>query len=91
MELGRVERLAAGRAGAGPGNVRATITFGVVTPASPFGKPGGYEKPVGSRNGFVQSTPVSTTPILTPSPCIPVVFSNSVAPIIDGLWLSVAA
>ena len=35
----------------GPAKPRATITFGVVEPVVPFGKPGGYENPVGSRNG----------------------------------------
>ena len=52
----------------GPGNVLATITFGVVIVVSPFGNPAGYEKPVGSRYGLVASTPVSTTPILIPWP-----------------------
>ena len=56
----------------GPGKFRATITFGVVFVVSPFGNPGGYEKPSALRNGFFQSTPVSTTPILTPSPRAPV-------------------
>src|SRR3954470_12573996 len=74
----------------GPGKVRATITFGVVALRSPFGKPAGYEYPVALRKGFVQSTPVSTTPTFTPSPRIPVVLANSVAPMIDGLWFSVA-
>ena len=35
----------------GPAKPRATITFGVVDPVAPFGKPGGNENPFGSRNG----------------------------------------
>ena len=56
----------------GPAKPRATITFGVVDPVGPFGKPGGYENPVGSRNGCSWSTPSSTTATLTPSPRAPV-------------------
>src|SRR5471030_377109 len=63
----------------GPGNTFATITFGVVSLVSPFGKPGGYEKPAGLRNGLDESTPVSTTAILMPSPFCPVAASRSVA------------
>src|SRR6476620_2286836 len=45
----------------GPAKPRATITLGEVPPLGPFGKPGGYENPVGSRNGCSGSTPSSTT------------------------------
>ena len=55
----------------GPAKPRATITFGVVAPPGPFGKPGGYENPVGSRNGCSWSTPSSTTATFTPSPRAP--------------------
>ena len=68
----------------GPGNDFATITFGVVSFVSPFGKPGGYENPAGFRNGLVESTPVSTTPIFMPSPFCPVAASRSVAWITEG-------
>ena len=49
-----------------PAKPRATITFGVVEPLVPFGNPGGYEKPVGSRNGCSWSTPSSTMATFTP-------------------------
>ena len=65
------------------GKLRATITFGVVFVVSPFGNPGGYEKPFGLRNGLRQSTPVSTTPILTPAPVSPVADSSASA------WMTV--
>ncbi len=55
----------------GPGKTRATITFGVVHFVAPFGKPGGYEKPFGSKNGFVWSTPSSTIAIFSPVPSAP--------------------
>ena len=70
----------------GPGKARATITFGVVHFLPPFGKPAGYEKPAGLKNGFVSSTPSSTTPILIPWPRPPVVAQNVSARITDGLW-----
>ena len=64
-----VERRARpGRPEPGPGKTRATITFGVVHFVPPFGKPAGYVKPAGLKNGFVWSMPSSTTPILMPSP-----------------------
>ena len=69
----------------GPGKARATITFGVVHFLPPFGKPAGYEKPAGLKNGFVSSTPSSTTPILIPWPMPPVVAQNVSARITDGL------
>ncbi len=69
----------------GPGKARATITFGVVYAVLPFGKPGGYEKPLGLKNGFVWSIPSSTTPILIPAPLAPVACSSWVAPMIAGL------
>src|SRR3954468_5119512 len=69
----------------GPGKARATITLGVVHFLPPLGKPGGYEKPAGLKNGFAESTPSSTTPILTPWPRPPVVAQNVSARMIDGL------
>ena len=68
----------------GPGNVRATITFGVVEPATPLGKPAGYAKPAGAKNGFVWSTPSSTIAILIPVPSAPVDCRSTSAPTIDG-------
>src|SRR6185436_13670424 len=56
----------------GAGKLRATMTFGVVFDASPLGNPGGYEYPSGLRKELFLSTPVSTTPILMPSPRTPV-------------------
>src|SRR5439155_56925 len=38
-------------------NTRATITFGLVECVAPFGKPGGYEKPVGVKKGCARSIP----------------------------------
>ena len=70
----------------GPGNARATITFGDVHFLPPLGKPAGYEKPAGLKNGFVSSTPSSTTPILIPWPRPPVVAQNVSARITEGLW-----
>src|SRR5512133_2207973 len=69
----------------GPGNARATITFGDVHLRPPRGKPGGYASPSGARKGFVLSTPSSTIPILTPSPRAPVSAFSSSAPITPGL------
>ena len=68
----------------GPGNTRATITFGVVCCLSPFGKPAGYANPAGARNGLDESTPVSTTPIFMPWPLSPVAAWKSGAWITDG-------
>src|SRR5262245_17350426 len=68
----------------GPAKPRATITFGVVEPEVPFGNPGGYEKPVGSRNGCSWSTPSSTTATLTPCPWSPVSAANCGAPTTEG-------
>src|SRR5579872_4050542 len=51
-------------------NARATITFGVVYAVFPFGKPGGYDRPDGSKNGCCWSTPSSMTPILIPWPAV---------------------
>jgi hypothetical protein len=56
----------------GPGNVRATITLGLVHRLAPFGKPAGYCRPAAAKNGFAGSTPSSTTAILTPVPRAPV-------------------
>src|SRR5438874_8177202 len=70
----------------GAGNERATITFAVVYAAFPFGKPGGYEKPVGSKNGCRWSMPWSMIPIFIPSPAVPRVGPQSVvAPISRGV------
>ena len=69
----------------GPGKERATITLGVVNFRPPFGKPAGYEKPAGLKNGFDPSTPSSTTPILIPWPKPPVVAQNVSALITAGL------
>src|SRR5581483_6450665 len=75
----------------GPGKARATITFGVVKLVLPFGKPDGYEKPLGLKNGFVWSIPSSTTPILMPAPLAPVADSSCVAPMIAGLLFNATA
>ena len=75
----------------GPGKTLATITFGVVSFVSPFGKPAGYVKPAGLRNGLDESTPVSTTAILIPWPLSPVAACRSVALITDGPRSIVAA
>ena len=72
----------------GPGNARATITFGEVHLRAPRGKPGGYEKPVGEKNVFVWSIPSSTTAIFTPVPSAPAVLRRTSAPITDGEWSS---
>ena len=72
----------------GPGKTFATITFGVTYFASPFGKPAGYEKPAGLKNGFVWSIPSSTTPILIPVPSAPVIWCRTSAPITEGEWSS---
>ena len=72
----------------GPGKVFATITFGVTYFASPFGKPAGYEKPAGLKNGFVWSIPSSTMPILIPVPSAPAVCRSTSAPITEGEWSS---
>src|SRR5437773_146148 len=69
----------------GPGNERATITFGVVYDVSPRGKPAGYGYPAGLKNGLVWSTQSSTTPILIPSPRAPVAACSTSAPMIEGL------
>ena len=55
----------------GPGKARATITFGVVHFVPPFGKPGGYARPAGSRNRLSWSRPSSTMAIFTPAPPAP--------------------
>jgi hypothetical protein len=68
----------------GPGNTRATITFGDVHFRPPRGNPAGYEKPVPSKNAFVESTPSSTTPILIPVPSAPMTRWSTSAPIRDG-------
>ena len=68
----------------GPGKTFATITFGVVDAVSPFGKPAGYEKPAGLKNGFVWSRPSSTMAILIPVPFAPSVCWITSAPMIDG-------
>ena len=65
----------------GPGKTFATITFGVVYFVSPLGKPAGYEKPAGLKNGFVWSMPSSTMPILIPVPSAPVTWCRTSAPI----------
>ena len=68
----------------GPGNTFATITFGVVHFVAPLGKPAGYEKPAGLKNGFDWSMPSSTTAILIPVPSAEVVRRRTSAPMIDG-------
>ena len=68
----------------GPGNERATITFGVVHFRPPFGNPAGYEKPAGSKKALAMSTPSSTTPIFTPSPRAPAPFQSASAWISSG-------
>jgi hypothetical protein len=75
----------------GAGKLRATMTFGVVFDPSPFGKPDGYAYPSGLRNGLFLSTPVSTTPILTPSPRAPVAVWSASAWMTDGPRSIVAA
>jgi hypothetical protein len=75
----------------GGGNERATITLGVVHLRPPFGNPGGYEKPVGSKNGLSMSTPSSTMPIFTPVPSAPVASLSAVAPMIAGLRLRLSS
>src|SRR5579871_3199498 len=47
---------------------RCTITFGVVYFVCPFGKPGGYFRPLGAKYGCVASSPSSMMAILTPCP-----------------------
>jgi hypothetical protein len=74
-----------GRPAPGPGKARATITFSFVQRRPPRGKPAGYEKPTGLKNGFAWSTPSSTTAIFTPAPRAPVAVQNVSAPISDGL------
>jgi hypothetical protein len=68
----------------GPAKPRATMTFGVVAPLGPLGKPGGYENPTGLRNGWFSSTPSSTTATLIPSPEAPVSPANCDAPMTAG-------
>src|SRR4030095_13253846 len=68
----------------GPGKTRAAITFGVTHLLLPFGKPAGYEKPAGAKNGFVWSMPSSTTAILSPVPSAPVCCRSTPVPMIDG-------
>ncbi len=53
-------------------NARATITFGVVKPGTPRGKPAGNDMPSPLRNGCLGSMPSSTTATFTPSPPAPV-------------------
>ncbi len=72
----------------GPGNERAAITFGLVHRLPPFGKPAGYWRPFGAKNGLAGSTPSSTTPILIPVPRAPVAAVYALAPITAGLRLS---
>src|SRR5438552_18040830 len=72
----------------GPGNTRATITFGDVHFFAPRGKPGGYAKPIGEKKAFVWSIPSSTTAILIPAPSAPAVVRSTSAPITDGEWSS---
>src|ERR1043166_5333988 len=68
----------------GPGKARATMIFPFVNCVSPSGKPAGGVKPAPLRNGFVLSTPSSTTPIFTPSPLAPVVWWGTSAPMTGG-------
>ena len=72
----------------GPGNARATMILPFVNFVWPSGKPAGGVKPAPLRNGFVLSTPSSTTPILTPSPFPPVAAWKTSAPITVGLRFS---
>ncbi len=70
-----------------PTNARATMIFGVVHFVPPFGKPDGYEKPCGEKNGLSGSIPSSTTAIFMPAPdAIPAAAIAS-APIRPGLRL----
>ncbi len=62
----------------------ATITFGVVKPGVPLGKPAGKLRPPGSRNGCLGSMPSSTMPTLTPLPPTPVAARSAGAPITEG-------
>ena len=72
----------------GPGKARATMIFPFVNFVWPSGKPAGGVKPAPLRNGFVLSTPSSTTPIFTPSPLPPVAAWKTSAPITAGLRFS---
>ena len=84
-----VERRASpGASEPGPGNARATMIFPFVNCVWPSGKPVGAVKPAPLRNGFVLSTPSSTTPIFTPSPFAPVAAWKTSAPITVGLRFS---
>src|SRR5437868_4176758 len=56
--------------GEGGGNVRCTITFGVVYCVCPLGNPGGYWKPAGLKYGCAASTPSSMIPIFIPLPAV---------------------
>src|SRR5712691_13044924 len=67
-------------------NARATITFAVVNEVFPFGKPAGIVYPVGSKNGWVWSTPSSMIPIFMPWPAVASVGPQSAgAPISWGV------
>ena len=63
-----VERQRPRRPEPGPGRRARRSPSASSTSVPPFGKPAGYEKPAGLKNGFVWSTPSSTTPIFIPSP-----------------------
>jgi hypothetical protein len=63
------------------------MILGVVQRRPPFGNPGGYSKPVGSKNGFSGSMPSSTTAILMPSPRAPVAAQTAGAETTAGLSL----
>ena len=67
---GRTGRSRTCRSSCGGANVRWTITFGVVYCVCPFGKPGGYVKPLGLKYGCAASRPSSMIPILMPLPAV---------------------
>src|SRR5919197_5227715 len=54
----------------GGGNERATMILALVKRRWPLGNPVGIEYPVGSKNGWLSSTPLSMIPIFTPCPAV---------------------
>src|SRR6185312_4513019 len=84
--------LAPGWTGDAGANVRCTITLGVANRVWPFGKPGGYERPVASKNLCEASRPSSMIPILIPLPAVSRPVPHSLlAPITSGPWVIVDA
>src|SRR3954451_16749753 len=66
-------------------NVRCTITFVVASCVCPFGKPGGYWKPLGLKYGLLASMPSSITAIFMPLPAVSNAGPHSLsAPICSG-------